>query len=135
MNKKAIVILLSILLGTPSVNAQVACTTADLTGGWRIFAVTGSNAFTGFGRGTVFFTRVGVVRPALSGAVFSDGTLLRAITGQLRVAPGCRVTGTVFTNIGIRILLVDAQMDSGKTFISGVYRRSDGDVGMINFVR
>jgi hypothetical protein len=60
---KNLILALSIFLATVPLNAQAACTLANMAGTWRFFGVTGSPNFQGFGRGTAVISSNGVANP------------------------------------------------------------------------
>lgn len=129
------IVALGFLLSALSSNVQAACVPSDIAGAWRVFAVTGSASFQGFGRGTVVFSNTGVLILRFSVILDSDGTLTRFRAGRARIARTCRATGSLVTNLGGSITVVDGQLDRTKSIISGVYRDSNGDVGLVNFIR
>jgi hypothetical protein len=65
----------------------------------------------------------------------SGSTVVNFSSGQVNVSSSCKVTGSFFTNVDVTILLTDGQMDVNKSVIMGVYRRSDGDLGLVNLVK
>jgi hypothetical protein len=137
MKSKGIFIKFAIpfLLGASSLNAEAVCSTSDIAGTWKVFGGTTSFLFQGFGRGKLTFASDGSLITATSVVNLSDGTVLNFSSGQVNVANGCRIWGNVATTIGVTIWLTDGQMDRNKSVIMGVYDRSDGDQGLINFVR
>jgi hypothetical protein len=72
---------------------------------------------------------------ASSSVILSDGTKVKFSSGNGKISSNCTTTGSLLTTVGVRFSLVDGHMDKGKTVISGVYKRSDGDLGLVNFVR
>lgn len=134
MKKIKKIIAFCLLSSALSPNVQAACVPSDVGGVWRTFTVTGSSNFQGFGRGTLVFSATGVLNTASSFLV-SAGTLLRFARGRARISATCAATGSLLTNAGITMTLVDGQLDRGKTIISGVYRDARGDVGLVNLVR
>jgi hypothetical protein len=111
------------------------CSTSDIAGTWKVFGGTTSPLFQGFWRGKLTFASDGSLITATSVVNLSDGTVLNFSSGQVNVGSGCRVWGSVATTIGVTIWLTDGQMDKNKSVVMGVYDRSDGDQGLINFVR
>lgn len=133
--RRTIIFLSAILCGALSPNAHAVCTTSDIAGAWRIFAITGSQFFQGVGRGTLLFSPTGVVNTQASFIVDSDGVRIGFLAGRTRVAPICNVVGRLLATSGVLIVLVDGRMDRNKTVISGVYRTSSGDLGLVNLIR
>lgn len=133
--KKVTIFWLSILLGTLSLNAKAVCTASNIAGTWRVFSVTGAASFQGFGRGTMVFAPTGALNTRASSIGVSNGTVLRFAGGRVQVSRTCQTTGRIVTTAGIAITLVDGRLDTNKTVISGVYRRSDGDMGLVNFIK
>ncbi|NOU21976.1 MAG: hypothetical protein HOO93_09325 [Methyloglobulus sp.] len=125
----------SFMLMANSLNTQAACTIANTVGSWRFFAVTGSPSFQGFGRGTIAFTSTGALNTAASALYLSNGQIIKFSKGQAKLTSACRITGSLTTTVGVTITMVDGQMNSSKNVVSGVYKRSDGDVGLINLIR
>lgn len=133
--RNIVVFLSFILFGTSSLNAQPVCTAADIAGTWRVFTVTGSPFFQRFGRGTLVFSPTGALNTRLSSLLVSNRILGDFVSGQMRVSSTCKTTGRFVTARAIVIRMLDGRLDSNKTVISGVYRTSEGDLGLVNLIR
>jgi hypothetical protein len=114
---------------------QAACSPANAAGAWRIFGVTGSPSFQGFARGTVVLASNGTINTTASSITLSNNQTLKFRSGRAQLANNCRLTGSFLTNLGITFTIVDGQLNSTKNVVSGVYKRSDGDVGMFNLIK
>ena len=126
---------LPFLLGASVTNAEADCNITHIAGTWKVFGGSTSSSFEGFSTGRLTFASNGSLITGASVLRLSDGTVLNLSSGQATVHKRCRVTGNIATTIGITLTLIDGQMDINKSTIAGVYERSDGDQGLVNFVR
>ena len=126
---------LPFLLGASSLNAEADCNISHIAGTWKVFGGSTSSSFEGFSDGKLTFASNGSLITGSSVLRLSDGTVLNISSGQANVTKGCRVTGNIVTTIGITLSLINGQMDINKSVVMGVYERSDGDQGLVNFVR
>jgi hypothetical protein len=65
----------------------------------------------------------------------SGSTVVNFPSGQVNVSSSCKVTGSFSTTVDVTILLTDGQTDINKSVVMGVYRRSDGDLGLVNLLK
>lgn len=115
--------------------AKSACVSADSGGKWHAFLVTGSALFQGFAKASMEFSGSGELIGNRSQFINSFNQRFRLTKGRLKVNDSCRVTGSFSTTAGVKINIVDGQMNSGKDVISGVYRSSSKDNGLINLIK
>jgi hypothetical protein len=132
---KLIFIALSLAFCMTSQTIQAACSLANAIGTWWLFAVTGSPNFQGFARGTVALASNGNINTAASSITLSNNQTFKFRSGRAQLASNCRLTGSFLTTAGITFTIVDGQLNTSKNVVSGVYRRSDGDVGMFNLIK
>lgn len=115
--------------------AGADCVNSDVAGKWRLFLVTGSASFQGFARATVEFTETGSLIVGNSKITNAFNQRYKLKKGSIAVTDSCRITGSLFTKAGPKLTIVDGQMNSGKDVISGVYRASTNDFGLINLIK
>jgi hypothetical protein len=134
--KTMMIFFASIFLVSVSPGAQAACTAAQIGGTWRVFAVTGHvPAYEGTARGTLVFSATGALNTSSSSLVLSTGQTLRFSNGHGQVGSTCKTTGSLVMTNGKTMTLVDGQMNGSRNFVSAVYKQSDGDVGLVNFIK
>jgi hypothetical protein len=133
-HNKTVLALSLLIMASPHL-ASADCINSDATGKWRAFLVTGSASFQGFARATLEFAETGSLNAANSEFINSSNKRFRLAKGSMKVSNNCRITGSFLTKSGEGLTIVDGQMNSNKDVISGVYRASTKDVGLINMVR
>ena len=134
--KSIIIISISFMfLGAFSLRADAACATSDLAGTWRGFAGSTAAGFGGYATGKFVFAADGSFIPGSSFIRLDNGTVFGFSGGQATVNTNCKVTGTFVTIPGIVLSMPNAQMSIDKTTATGVYDRSDGDKGIVNFFK
>lgn len=108
--------------------AQADCRTANVAGAWKLFGA--STTYSGYARGTVRFSRTGRVLANGSSMQLQGGVSVSITGGSVKLTKACALTGVLNTNAGVKIDIIDAQMDIPKANVSGVWHRSDGDAGL-----
>ncbi|CAG7856883.1 hypothetical protein MCAMS1_01542 [biofilm metagenome] len=131
---KTIIFTVSIFCIVSAFPAHAACVSSDVAGKWRAFLVTGSTLHQGFARATLEFSETGNLTNNAE-LINSLNQRFRLVNGSVKVADSCRITGTFRTKTGLKIAIVDGQLNSSKDVISGVYRTSTKDSGLINLIK
>ncbi len=134
-SKYVCMLILPFLLLAYPYTAYAECIPSDIAGTWRAFIVTGSTSFQGFARAKLVFSEAGQLNTANSEFTNSSNRSVRFQKGNIRVSSSCRITGNLLAKSGVILKIVDGQMNGSKDVISGVYRTSAKDIGLINLIK